>query len=248
MPLISMREMMNNAMTDGYAVGYFEAWDQYSFEAVIEAAEEAKSPVILGFGGLMMNQDWFGNHGLKGLASMGRVLAETAQVPVSYLLNEVKKFDFIMYGLENGFNAVMLDTSHLPLEQNIIETKKVVEAAKRYGVDVEGESDPLPDASGSMGEQFGSKKTNPDDAAKFVSETGVCALSIAIGNEHIQFDSKSSIDFYLLGEIKKAVGVPLVIHGGTGFPESAVPRAIELGVAKFNIGSILKKLYFKGIC
>ena len=248
MSLIPMREMLNNAMSEGYAVGYFEAWDQCSFEAVLEAAEESRSPVILGFGGVMMNQDWFGERGLKGLASLGRSIVETARVPVSYLLNEVLTHDHIKCGLGSGFNAVMLDTSHLSLEQNISETKKVVEAARRFGADVEGESDPLPDASGTMGEYSGSKMTDPEEAARFVSETGVCALSVAIGNEHIQFDAESAIDFDLLAKIQKAVGVPLVIHGGTGFPDSAVPRAIELGVAKFNVGSILKQLYLKGIC
>ena len=242
-----MRELMADALKRVYAIGYFEAWDQYSLEAVLEAAEESKSPVILGIGGVMMDQSWFANGGLSALGAAGRKIAETAKVPTAYLLNEVLSFDHIEQGLHLGFNAVMLDTSHLPLDENIAQTRKVVEAAKPFGADVEGECDPLPDASGTMGEYTGSKKTDPDDASRFVAETGVCALSIAIGNEHIQTEGESTIDFELLRRLQQAVPVPLVVHGGTGFPDNLVPKAIELGVAKFNVGSIMKKLYIESV-
>ncbi|MHB9035487.1 MAG: class II fructose-bisphosphate aldolase [Armatimonadota bacterium] len=247
MSIVPMRDMLADALRRSYAVGYFEAWDQYSLEAVLEAAQESKSPVILGFGGVMMNQQWFGSGGLAELAAMGRVVAESAKVPVAYLLNEVLSFDHIEKGLKAGFNTVMLDTSHLPFEENITQTRKVVEAASKFGANVEGECDPLPDASGTMGEHAGSKKTDPEDALRFVTETGVCALSIAIGNEHIQTEGKSAIDFELLERLQKTVPVPLVIHGGTGFPDDCVQRAIELGVAKFNVGSIMKKLYLESV-
>jgi ketose-bisphosphate aldolase len=247
MPIVSMRDMLADALKRKYALGYFEAWDQYSIEAVLEAAEECKSPIILGFGGVMMNQAWFGSGGLAELAAMGRVVAERAKVPVAYLLNEVLTFGHIEQGLKAGFNTVMLDTSHLPFEENIIQTREVVDIAKKYGADVEGECDPLPDASGTMGEHAGSKMTHPHEALRFVTETGICALSVAIGNEHIQTEGKSAIDFDLLGRLQKSVPLPLVIHGGTGFPDDCVARAIELGVAKFNVGSILKKLYLESI-
>ncbi len=245
--MVRMRDMLKAAVAGGYAVGYFEAWDQYSFEAVLEAAEEARSPVILGFGGVMMNQEWFDAGGLEALAVMGESILQGAGVPVSFLLNEVQTFDQIKRGLAFGFNAVMLDTSHLPLEENIEQTRNVVVAARAHGADAEGECDPLPDASGTMGQQAGSKLTDPDEAAEFVRDTGVAALSVAIGNEHIRTQGESAIDFDLLGRIRDAVDIPLVIHGGTGFPDSAVPRAIELGVAKMNVGSILKQVYLESI-
>lgn len=247
MALVPMRELLETALKNSYAVGYFEAWDQYSMEAVIEATEESRSPVIIGFGGVMMNQDWFGNGGLKRLAAMGKVTAEDAKVPVSYLLNEVESFDHIRQGLSAGFNVVMLDTSNLPLEENIVETKKVVDAANPLGIGVEGECDPLPDASGTMGTHSGAKKTDPEEAARYVSETGIDALSIAIGNEHIRAEGKSSVDFELLARIRDAVPVPLVIHGGTGYPDDTIARSIELGVAKFNVGSVMKKIFIEKI-
>lgn len=247
MPLFGMRELLEHALGNKYAVGYFEAWDLYSLEAVKEAAEEMNSPIILGFGGVMMNQEWYSAGGLKALGAMGKVVAEGAKVPAAYLLNEVLSFDHIEQGLETGFNTVMLDTSHMPYEENIRWTKRVVDAAKPYAADVEGESDPLPDASGTMGEHAGSRKTDPEEAARYVAETGVCALSIAIGNEHIKTDGASGTDFELLSKIHDAVPLPLVIHGGTGFADADVARAIELGVAKFNVGSIMKKLYLESV-
>jgi ketose-bisphosphate aldolase len=247
MPIVPMRELLADAMKRAYAVGYFEAWDLYSLEAVKEAAEETRSPVILGFGGVMMNQEWFGAGGLRALAAMGKVVAETSKVPVAYLLNEVLSFDHIEQGLEAGFNAVMLDTSHMPLDENISWTKRVVAAASRAGVDVEGESDPLPDASGMMGEPGGSSMTDPGEAARFVAETGVCTLSVAIGNEHIKTEGQSGTDFGLLARIHEAVPLPLVIHGGTGFADSDATRAIELGVAKFNVGSVMKRMFLQSL-
>lgn len=247
MPIIPMREMMDRALSEHYAVGYFEAWDQYSFEAVLTAAEEAKSPVILGFGGSMMNQDWFDGPGLRGLSAMGRAVAEDSKVPVSYLLNEVETYQNIIMGLAWGFNAVMLDTSALPFEENIAQTKRVSEAAHAIGVDVEGECDRLPDASGAMGGTEHSSLTDPESAVRYVEETGVDSLSVSIGNVHILTEGKASIDFDLLTKLRDVVKVPLVVHGGTGYPDEAVRRAIELGVAKFNIGTIMKKIYLETI-
>ena len=250
MPIIPMKEMLATALAGKYAVGYFEAWDQYSFEAVLEAAEELKSPVILGFGGSMMNQEWFDKNGLRGLTALGKAVAENAEVPVSFLLNEVYTFEQIIRGLTWGFNAVMLDTSDLPFEDNITETRRVCNTAHAIGVDVEGECDRLPDASGAMGITGGaghSSLTDPESAVRYVEETGVDALSVSIGNVHILTEGSATIDFDLLTKLRDMVSVPLVVHGGTGFPDDAVKRAIELGVAKFNIGTIMKKLYLEAI-
>ena len=98
-----------------------------------------------------------------------------------------------------------------------------------------------------MGGHTGARLTDPEDAARYVAETGVCALSIAVGNEHIKIEGASGTDFELLARIHDAVPVPLVIHGGTGFADADVPRAIELGVAKFNVGSVMKRLYLDSV-
>ena len=246
MPLIPMRELLQSARRSRYAVGYFESWDQYSFEAVLEAAEESRSPVILGFGGVLMNRQWFDHGGLRGLAAMGRALAEGTKAPVAFLLNEVASMAQIEQGLAWGFSAVMLDTSHLPLEENIVLTRQVAVAAHAQGVDVEGELGELPDASGIIGDPHASALTDPEQAARYVEETGVDALSVAIGNVHILTDGQARIDLDHLARLHERLNVPFVVHGGTGFPAAAIPRAIELGVAKFNVGTALKQCYFEG--
>ena len=242
-----MRDMLKTALAGGYAVGYFEAWDQYSLEAALEAADEARSPVMLGFGCEMMNQQWFDGGGQHGLAALGAAVGADAKVPVCLLLNEAATFKQVVRGLAWGFEAVMLDASDLPLEDNIAATREVVEAAHALGADVEGEVGRLADASASPGGAAQSELTDPDDAARYVAETGVDALSVSIGNVHIMADGEAHIDLERLVRLRVAVGVPLVIHGGTGFPASAVPRAVELGVAKFNVGTILKQLFLDGI-
>lgn len=247
MPLTPLRELLGAALRGGYAVGYFESWDQYSLEAVLESAEELHSPVVLGFGGSMMNQGWFNKGGLKRLGALGRAAAEDSRVPVAYLLNEVETLDDINLGIDCGFNSVMLDTSGLSIEDNIRATREVVEVAHVRGVDVEGECGTLPDASGSMGHGSESHLTDPDEAARYVRETGIDALSVSIGNVHVLTDGRSEVDFDLLARIRDAAAVPLVLHGGTGFPDDAVARAIQLGVAKINVGTILKLLYLDTI-
>lgn len=247
MPLISMHEMLASALKNGYAVGYFEAWDQYSLEAVLKAAEESRSPVILGFGGSMMNQDWFDNGGLQSLAALGRSAVERAKVPVTLLLNEVKTYEQIIKGLACGFTAVMLDTSGLPVAENIAITRKVVEAAHARGADVEGELWRLSEGNNVIESSSATKKIDISQAVRYVKETDIDAFSISIGNIHLLTEGKTKIDFDLLSRLKQAVKVPFVIHGGTGFPDEAVPKVIELGVAKFNVGTILKQIFWSTI-
>lgn len=246
MPLQPMQEMLARAQEGGYAAGYFEPWDQYSMEAVLRAAERMRTPVILGCGGLMMDREWFDSGGMHALAAAAKVAAERASVPAALLLNEAVTLDQIARGLACGFNALLLDTSHLGFEENVRATREVVELARPYGAAVEAELGQLPFGSG---DEDGAEPslTDPDQAAEFVERTGVDALAVSIGNVHVQLHGTSDVDLDLLGRISRKVKVPLVIHGFTGFPESAVRAAISLGVAKFNVGTVFKKLFIDGL-
>jgi fructose-bisphosphate aldolase class II len=177
---------------------------------------------------------------------LGLATAQAAKVPVSFILNEFPTFDQIVRGLKAGFNAVMLDSSHLPYQEHRELTRQVVQIAHAVGVGVEAEVGQLPDASGEMGPAAG-QLTEPAQAARFVEETGIDALAVSVGNVHILTRGQATIDWARLAAIRQAVPVPLVIHGGTGFPDSGIARAIELGVAKFNIGTILKKSFLLGM-
>jgi ketose-bisphosphate aldolase len=244
--LVPFRDLLADAQAAGYAVGYFEAWDVYSLEAVLEAAESENAPVILGFGGVMMEPGWFDGGGLERLGALGLAAAKTSSVPVSFILNEVSTFAQVERGIRAGFNVVMLDTSDLPYAENVRVTRRVVQVAHPVGVGVEAEVGALPDASGEMGGGAG-RLTAPDEAARFVRDTGVDALAVSIGNVHTLIDGRASVDLERLAAIHQAVSVPLVIHGGTGFPEEAVAQVIPLGVAKFNVGAVLKQAFLAGL-
>jgi ketose-bisphosphate aldolase len=244
--IVPFTDILEQAKAGGYAVCYFEAWDIYSLEAVLEAAEAEEMPIILGFGGVMMEPGWFNGGGLERLGALGLATAKTARVPVSLLLNEVATYTQIVHGIQAGFNAVMLDTSGLPYAENVRLTRQVVETAHAAGVGVEAELGTLPDASGDMDEQE-SGPTDPDEAARFVAETGIDALSVSIGNVHILTNGQASIDYERLAAIHQRVHVPLVLHGGTGVPEEAIARSIALGVVKVNIGTSLKQSFLNGV-
>ena len=244
--LTPFKDLLAHALENHYAIGYFEAWDIYSLEAVLEAAEGARLPVILGFGGAMIEPGWLDSGGIERLGALGTAAARSATVPVALILNEVKTFPQIVRGIQAGFNAVMLDTSGLPFEENIALTCKVVEVAHAVGVGVEAELGILPTASTKMAEHE-SCLTDPLQAAQFVAETGVDALSVSVGNTHLLTEGQAKIDCGLLSAIYQAVKIPLVIHGGTGFPEIAIPEVIDLGVAKVNIGTCLKTSFLQGV-
>jgi ketose-bisphosphate aldolase len=244
--LIPYKDLLAEALAGCYAVGYFEAWDIYSLEAVLDAAEAEGKPVILGFGGVMMEPRWFDDRGLERLAALGLATAQSARVPVSFLLNEVSTISQVERGIQAGFNAIMLETSSLPFSENVRLTRKVVELAHAAGVAVESELGMLPDATGEMDSQE-SSQTDPEEARRFVSETGIDALSVSVGNVHILTSGQAHIDLDRLAAIHKNVDIPLVIHGGTGFPEEVIPQALALGVAKVNIGTVLKQAFLEGV-
>lgn len=243
MPMIPFKKMMDVALKNNFAIGYFQSWNQDSLEAVLEAGEESEAPIIIGFGGMPVNQDWFNQWGLSYYAAIGRSAVEKSKIPVSFILNETATYEQCIEGIKLGFNVVMLDSSSLPFEENMEINKKLVRLAHANGVAVEGELGHLPTA----GRETPSSLTDPEEAREFVEKTKIDALSVSIGNIHILRKGKANIDLELLKRIRDAAKVPLVIHGGTGFPQDRVKDAIANGVAKFNIGTILKQEYFRGL-
>jgi len=239
-----MDDLLGQALRGSYAIGYFEMWDQYSLAAAMQAAEELHSPAILGFGGAVTNQAWLDEGGVEELACLARHLAERSRVPTAVLFNEARTYSQIVRALRAGCNAVMLETSHLPYEENIALTRQVVEAAHAVGASVEAELGHLADATDPYGP---AALTDPVQAAHFVERTGVDVLAVSIGNVHVLADGEAGVDLGLLARIHQAVPVPLSLHGGSGFPASAVRAAIGCGVAKFNVGTRLKQAFLAGV-
>jgi ketose-bisphosphate aldolase len=241
MALVPLTGLLADALAGGYAVGYFEAWDGYSLEAVVEAAEVEHAPVILGFGCLLVDQGWLDAGGIEALACLGRGAAERSRVPVSLLLNEVQTLEQALRGVEAGFNAVMLCSSEVEA------VSRLVREARGCGVAVEGELGTLPDAGGDEIDASGASLTDPEQAASFVEATGVDCLAVSFGNVHVLEGRTAAVDLERLDAVHRRVGVPLVVHGGTSFPAWAVEGAIDRGVAKFNVGTALKRAFLEGL-
>ncbi|MHB8487912.1 MAG: class II fructose-bisphosphate aldolase [Candidatus Dormibacteria bacterium] len=247
MPLVPLERILGKARSDGYAVGYFEAWDACSLEAVLTAAEAESAPAILGFGAMMLDGTWLDSGGVEVLGSIGRSYAARSLVDVALLFNEAHTLDQAMRGIDAGFNAVMIDTHSWPTDDAIAAVKELCRVAHESGVAVEGELGSPAEATASGIDHSHASLTDPDEAARFVEETGVDCLAVSVGNVHILMDHEAAIDMERLRSIHQRVDVPLVIHGGTSFPPAAVAPAIALGVAKFNVGTVLKHRFWDGL-
>jgi ketose-bisphosphate aldolase len=237
-----MRDLLEAASRRGYAVGYFEAWDEYSMEACIEAAEQMQSPAILGFGAATTSRAWFDAGGIEELAGVARALASRARVPTAVLFNEARSIEQVERALAAGCNAVMLGAAELPFAENVETTRKVVALARACGASVEGELGVLGDAGGSSG-----RLTDPEEALAYVRETGVDALSVAIGTAHCHTDvaEDAGPDLELLRRLHESVDVPLVLHGGSGLSTAAVRAVVSGGIRKLNYGTRLKVLFLQ---
>lgn len=246
--IIPFEEMLKQAQDEGYIVGYFETWDVYSLEAVIEAAEDADAPVIIGFGGHTIDQTWFDGGGLERLGSLGLTIGRQTRVPVSLLLNEARTVAQIVKGIKTGFNAVMLGASGFPEDERLPVMKLVVEISHANGVGVEGETGELGDSWHDIrSEKTSLRLSDAHQAMEYVAQTGVDALSVAIGNIHLETGRKVGLNWEQLEAIHAQVKIPLVLHGGSSLPENTIGRLIALGVTKINVGTVLKKIYFEGL-
>jgi len=235
MPLAPLTDQLADAVAGGYAVGYFESWDAASLDAVLDAAEAERSPVILGFGFLFADPAELAGGRIETLAGLGLAAAARSTVPVSLLLNEVHTPDDAIRGLEAGFNAAMLCSS------DAAAVARLARAAHERGAAAEGELGTLPDAEGGEIDASSATLTDPDEAAAFVDATNVDCLAVSFGNVHMLEGRSADVDLDRLEAVHRRVPVPLVVHGGTSFPRDAVDAAIARGAAKFNVGTALRR-------
>ena len=234
MTLATLKEVLQPALAEGYAVGGLVTLGWEDMRAFVTAAEEMGRPVILQAGpGCRAHTP------LPVLGAMFRNLAEAASVPVVAHLDHGYGIDECRAAIAAGFTSVMFDGSRQPLEENIRLTAQVAELARENGVSCEGE---IGFVGYDAGE--GSRGTDPGEAARFVAETGVDAVAISVGNVHLQTDQSGGLDEGLIAEIEAATGIPLVIHGGSGVPGAQrLKLAQETAICKFNIGTELRQAF-----
>lgn len=235
MPLVGLSELLRPAREAGYGIAAFNVFNVESVRAVIDAAEAEEAPVIL-----MTGANDLAATGEAYLGELAVRAAERARVPVCVHLDHSKSFDLVMRCIRMGYTSVMIDGSHLPFDENVALTRRVVEAAHAAGVDVEAELGQVLRGKHTMVDRQ-SQLTDPDAAAEFVRQTGVDALAVAIGTAHGLYDIPPQLDFARLERIAALCDVPLVMHGGTGTPDDAIQRAIALGMVKVNVGTQLRK-------
>ena len=237
-------DMMEEASRGRYAVGYFESWDMYSLEAVVEGAEELGAPAIIGFGESMTEPAWYEAGGIERCAALGKTAVMQSTAPLCLIFNEVDSYTHAVRGANAGFDVVMLDSVALPRTELRRLTAKLVEEVHAISVAVEAEVGELPTAG--SGESAG-ELTDPREAARFVEETGIDSLAVSIGNVHLMTRGSARVDLDRLREIHESTSAALVLHGGSGFPEDAIPEVLKCGVTKFNIGTVLKRLFYQGM-
>jgi len=245
--LAPLTSLLAAARADGYALGYFEAWDGVSLEAVVAAAEAERAPVIIGTGCLLGDRRWFDDGGIELLGALGTEIGGRASVPVALLLNEAHTLEQALRGLDAGFNAVMMHTGALSYDAAVAAVAQLVETAHARGAAVEAELGNLPDAGHGVVDASAASLTDPAQAAKFAAATAVDCLAVSVGNVHLLSHGTATIDLERLRRIHERVQVPLVIHGATGFPSDAVAPAIAAGVAKFNVGTVLRRAFLGGL-
>lgn len=237
MPIVSMADILHNARADGYAVGCFNSIDLAMTRGILRAAEEERAPVILCHAEIHFKY--------TPLGSLMPILLEEASrasVPVALLLDHGKSFGAVVQAMKLGMNSIMFDGSELDYDENVRKTAEIVRIAHALGVSVEGEIGRVvrPADAGADGADDAalagdtSLYTDPDQAAEYVSRTGVDALACAFGTVHGVYRNKPSLDFPRLKAIAEKTGVPIVMHGGSGLTEEDFRMAISQGVSKIN--------------
>ncbi len=258
MALVTLKEVLEEAEKGGYAVGAFNMVNMETAQAIFAAAEEERAPVIV-----QITETTIGKPGkptythLEELLGIVWALVKRATVPVVVHLDHGRSFESCKRCIDAGFSSVMRDGSlkedgktKTEIEENIAETRKVVEYARKQSryISVEGEMGALGEITDDMSpEERRVLLTQPEDAKRFVEETGVDALAIAFGTKHGPYKGKPIIELDVIRKVREVVDVPLVMHGGTGVPPDVVKEAIKLGIKKVNIDTQIRMAFERSI-
>lgn len=229
--LVNMRDLLSDAQKGNYAVGSFSVANMEMVLGVIKAAEELNAPIILQIAEVRLKQS-----PLEIIGPLMVAAAKNSKVPVAVHFDHGKTIEKITQALDIGFTSVMFDGSHLPLDENIEFTKKIIEIARKYDASVEAEIGCV-GGSEDGSEDIAINCTKPEDAVKFENETGVDALAIAIGNAHGNYKSTPKLRFDILSEVEQKTHTPLVLHGGTGISPDDFVRCSKTGIKKINIAT-----------
>lgn len=233
MTLVSIKNDLIKARSERYAIPLFNVYEQQGIEGVMDGLVEKRAPTIMGVYSPFVDMP----HS-RALAEYIRCRAQDTDVPVSLMLDHGASVELCLKALSLGFTDVMYDGSQLPIEENIVNTKKIVKAAHDLGAGVEAELGHV--GMGDQYDSFGGQRkgfTDPEAVEYFVKETGVDFLAIAFGNAHGLYKGTPQLDFDLVADIRSRVEIPIVMHGGTGISNEQFRKAIAAGISKINFAT-----------
>lgn len=231
--LVPMKEMLFKAKEGGYAVGQFNINGLHWVQATLQAAEEEQSPIILAASDRLV--DYLGGFRMVAAMVKEQVKRMNITVPVALHLDHGRSVESCKQAIDAGFTSVMIDGSHLPIDENIAMTKQVVEYARAFGVSVEAEVGTVGgNEDGLIG---GIQYADPNECLRIVQEAEIDALAAALGSVHGPYQGEPKLGFAEMKQISDMTGIPLVLHGGSGIPEYQIEKAIALGHAKINVNT-----------
>lgn len=240
MPLTSTRELILRAAENNRGLVAFNVAHLEQATALIRAAEATNAPLIL-----QISENTVSFHGdLEPLSAATFVMAHKAEVPVAAHLDHATSPELIQEALKLGFTSVMFDGSTLEYADNIAATADIVSLCHQQDVFVEAE---LGEVGGKNGIHDPTARTDPAEAQAFVTATGVDALAVAVGTSHAMTTQEASVDVELIGQLHRAVPVPLVLHGSSGVPDMGLVDSIASGITKVNIATRLTMAFTRGV-
>jgi len=243
MPLVSSKEMLQAALEGHFAVGAFNANNMEQVQGIVEAAIEEKAPVIL-----QASQGAIRYAGLACVTAIVRAIAEEAGVPVALHLDHGTDFDQNIRCLRAGFTSLMYDGSKQSYEKNISITSQVVHIAHVCGIPVEAElGQVLKSADNATEEQVLAAMTDPQQAIEFVARTSCDSLAVAVGSVHAMESAQAELNIERLEAIHQVVDLPLVLHGSSGVKEESEVEAIQHGIAKINVATMLNQAFTRAM-
>ena len=240
MPLIEPSALLRDRADTGRGLGAFNVIQLEHAEALIAGAESVTSPIVL-----QISENTAAYHGsLAPLALAVAAMARASAVPVALHLDHAEDAELVDEALDLGFTSIMYDGSRLEYDDNLRETKSVVDRCHSRGVPVEAE---LGEIGGKDGAHAPGVRTDPQEAAQFVAATGVDSLAVAVGSSHAMTTRDAALDFELIAHLRAMVPVPLVLHGSSGVADEDMTRAVEAGITKVNIATHLNSVLTKRV-
>jgi fructose-bisphosphate aldolase, class II len=242
MPLVSLVEILADADRESYAVPAFNCYNAETVDAVLLAAEAARSPVIV-----QVYNRLFHSKDAANVAACLREAAAGSKLPIALHLDHGAGEMEVLRALRLGYTSVMIDGSELPFQANVEKTAAVTRLAGQVGVSVEAELGHVGRADQEMDQ---STFTDPEEAAEFVALTKVDALAVMVGSAHGTYRTEPKLDIARIAAIKAKTGLPLVLHGGSGIPDVEIRAAVAAGIRKINVATdVCQSFYsaFRGL-